>query len=100
MKKKQIAVLMGLVIMAVPTAAYAQEGQTDAAAEASVDGEAPADLPDEAQRVSQMIMGTVTEIGEDYITVSVTTGMGGMDMEIPGDSQDAADGNEASEDGD
>ncbi|MCD7814707.1 MAG: hypothetical protein LUH20_11810 [Lachnospiraceae bacterium] len=100
MKKKQIAVLMGLVITAVPTVAYAQEGQTDAAAEASVDGEVPADLPDEAQKVSQMIMGTVTEIGEDFITVSVTTGMGGMDMEIPGDSQDAADGSEAPEDGD
>lgn len=99
MKKRQIAVLMGLVITAVPTAAYAEESQTEIVADA-VDGEGtPADLPDDAQEVSQMVMGTVTEIGEDYITVSITTGMGGQAMEKPEDAGEEADGGEASADG-
>ncbi|MCD8336024.1 MAG: hypothetical protein LUD18_01890 [Lachnospiraceae bacterium] len=94
MKKKQIAVLMGLVITAVPAAAYAEENQTEIAAEAVDNGEVPDDLPDEAQEVSQMVMGTVTEIGEDSITVSVTTGMGGQDMEMP-DGEASTDGDAA-----
>ncbi|MCC8103798.1 MAG: hypothetical protein LIP11_16625 [Clostridiales bacterium] len=100
MKKKQIAVLMGLVITAVPTVAYAEESQTETVAEAANGEEMPTDLPDEAQEASQMVMGTVTEIGEDYITVSVTTGMGGdRDMEIPDGDGGAADGGEAPADG-
>jgi len=99
MKKRQIAVLMGLVIMAVPTAAYAEESQTEIVADA-VDGEGiPGDLPDDAQEVSQMVMGTVTEIGEDYITVSITTGMGGQDMEKPEDAGEEADGGDVFADG-
>ncbi|MCC8137337.1 MAG: hypothetical protein LIO76_04610 [Clostridiales bacterium] len=96
MKKKLIAVMMGLVVSLAPTAVYAQENAAEAASdtteeEAAVTDEntaadsadqdenaMPEDMADMAD-ASQMIMGTVTEIGEDSITISVSTGMGGMD---------------------
>ncbi|MCD7820008.1 MAG: hypothetical protein LUH07_13330 [Lachnospiraceae bacterium] len=89
MKKKQIAVLMGLVITAVPAAAYAEESMTEQASEVVDEDSENADegvmdeLPEGAEDAAEMIMGTVTEIGEDSITISVSTGMGGGDMEMP-----------------
>ncbi|MCC8051191.1 MAG: hypothetical protein LIP10_11135 [Clostridiales bacterium] len=110
MKKKFIAVMMGMVISLAPTAAFAEEGVTGAVTDASSDdagnaaeNAAPGDMG-EMSEASQMVMGTVTEIGEDSITISVSTGMGGGmeagEGESMGDSDaDAASGEtEVSED--
>ncbi|MCD7884858.1 MAG: hypothetical protein LUI87_14315 [Lachnospiraceae bacterium] len=83
MKKKHVAIMMGLVISLTPVMAYAEETSTEAAAEVSDGAEIPDDLPDEAQEASEMVMGTVTEIGEDSITISVSTGFGGGAGEMP-----------------
>ncbi|MCC8045221.1 MAG: hypothetical protein LIP12_06970 [Clostridiales bacterium] len=83
MQKKQVAIMMGLVISLTPVMAYAEETSTEAAAEVSDGAENPDDLPDEAQEASEMVMGTVTEIGEDSITISVSTGFGGGAGEMP-----------------
>ncbi|MCD8105431.1 MAG: hypothetical protein LUF35_10655 [Lachnospiraceae bacterium] len=97
MKKKHVAIMLGLVISLTPVMAYAEETTTEAAAEVADGAEAPDDLPDEMQDISEMVMGTVTEIGEDSITVSVSTGFGGGAGEMP-DGETIEGSGEASDD--
>ncbi len=93
---------MGLVISLTPTAAFAEESAAEAVEDAASEeagnaeeGTVPGDMSD-MMEASQMVMGTVTEIGEDSITVSVSTGMGGG-MEVgKGESMDASDADTAS----
>ncbi len=73
MKKQYIAVMMGLVISLAPVGACAEESQTEMNTEASDSSQIPNDLPEDAQDMSSMVMGTVTEIGEDFITITTTT---------------------------
>ncbi|MCD7746423.1 MAG: hypothetical protein LUI13_14275 [Lachnospiraceae bacterium] len=73
MKKQYIAVMMGLVISLAPVGVYAEESQTEMSTDAPEASQAPDDLPEDAQDLSSMIMGTVTEIGEDSITITITT---------------------------
>ncbi len=64
MKRRYIAVLLGMMITAAPVSAYAQEASTEAAAvQEAVSGE------EEPKDGEQMLSGEVTEVGEDTITV-------------------------------